>query len=200
MARHFHGISDFTVMSHGTGNSQRGTFLATTTTDRSEPNLQAYCIKMRATLSKALYSIFLLLALLAPTAGAEESPFQSTYDYLKQKYDDLPENGKLATGAVAGYGVSRVAIKSAVTVVKVAGAAFVATEALNAAGILDEIKFPDAYSDSKENLKRRALTAANGFRNGVRERLKPETLKNFMETDRMASIGFASGAFLGFVL
>ncbi|CAJ1966896.1 unnamed protein product [Cylindrotheca closterium] len=155
---------------------------------------------MKATISKTLYSIVLLLALLASTTRAEESSFKNTYDYLKKKYDDLPENGKLATGAVAGYGVSRVAIKSAVTVVKVAGAAFVATEALNAAGVLDEIKIPDHFSSEKENLKRRALTAANDFRNGVREKLKPETLRRFMETDRMASIGFASGAFLGFVL
>lgn len=155
---------------------------------------------MKATVSKTLCSIFFLIALLVRSTRAQDGPFQSTYDYLKQKYDDLPENGKLATGAVAGYGVSRVAIKSAVTVVKVAGAAFVATEALNAAGVLDEIKFPDSLTDEKENLKRRALSVANGFRNGVRERLKPETLKRYMETERMASIGFASGAFLGFVV
>lgn len=155
---------------------------------------------MKISLSYTLCSVFLLISLLVPTASAKDSPFKSTYDYLKQKYDELPENGKLATGAVAGYGMSRVAIKSAVTVVKVAGAAFVATEALNAAGVLDEIKFPDSLSDERENLKRRALSVANGFRNGVRDRLKPETLRKFMETDRMASIGFASGAFLGFVV
>lgn len=155
---------------------------------------------MKATVSKALNSIFLLLALLTTAARADDSPFKSTYDYLKQKYDELPENGKLATGAVAGYAVSRVAIKSAVTVVKVAGAAFVATEALNAAGVLDEIKGPDFFSSDKENLKKRALTAANNFRNGVRERLNPETYKKYMETERMASIGFASGAFMGFII
>ena len=151
---------------------------------------------MKVTLSKTLYSILVLITLLVPKATADGG----LYDYLKQKYDDLPDNGKLATGAVAGFGVSRVAIKSAVTVVKVAGAAFVATEALNAAGVLDEIKIPDTFSTEGENLKRRALSVANGFREGVRDRFKPETLRRLMETERMASIGFASGAFLGFVL
>lgn len=155
---------------------------------------------MKVTTSKTLYAILLLFSLLICDGKAAEGPFQGTYDYLKQKYDDLPENGKLATGAVAGYGMSRVAIKSAVTVVKVAGAAFVATEALNAAGVLDDIKFPDSYSDETENMKRRALSAANRFRTGVRKRLNPDALKGFMETDKMASIGFASGAFLGFIV
>jgi hypothetical protein len=155
---------------------------------------------MNKSASKTLISIFLLLSLLLSPTRADENPLKGPYDYLKQKYDDLSENGKLATGAIAGFGVSRVVIKSAVGVVKVAGAAFVATEAMNAAGILDDIKIPDSYSDERENLKRRALTVANNFRNGVRKQVNPERLQSLMKTDRMATLGFCSGAFVGFLV
>jgi hypothetical protein len=155
---------------------------------------------MKKSASKTLISILLLLSLLLSPARAEENPLSPYYDYLKQKYDDLPDNGKLATGAIAGFGVSRVAIKSAVTVVKFAGAAFVATEAMNAAGILDDIPYPDSFSDERENLKRRALAVANNFRNGVHRQVNPERLRLLMKTDRMATLGFCSGAFVGFLV
>jgi hypothetical protein len=156
---------------------------------------------MNKSASKTLISIFLLLSLLLSPTRADGNPLKGPYyDYLKQKYDDLPDNGKLATGAIAGFAVSRVAIKSAVTVVKVAGAAFVATEAMNAAGILDDIQIPDSYSDERENLKRRALAIANNFRNGVRKQVNAEKLRSLMKTDRMATLGFCSGAFVGFLV
>jgi hypothetical protein len=50
----------------------------------------------------------------------------SVLKQLREKYDDLPEQGKFVTGAVVGYGGSKLVTKSAVTVVKFAGAAFVA--------------------------------------------------------------------------
>ena len=80
---------------------------------------------MKITLSRHLLSFCVLVVLsLSSVARADEE--SNLLTYLRQKYDDLPEKGKFATGAVAGFGVSRVAIKSAVGVVKVAGAAFVA--------------------------------------------------------------------------
>ena len=151
------------------------------------------------------------------------------FSYLRAKYDDLPEKGKFATGAAVGFGGSRVAIKSAVSVVKVAGAAFIAyvclslsirlslysgtfltpqhcvttfsTEVLNAAGVLDDIpSLSEEQSAMAENVKRRALSAASGFRTTLRKRLNPENLKSLMETDRMATMGAAAGAFVGFLL
>jgi hypothetical protein len=41
---------------------------------------------------------------------------------------------------------------------------------------------------------------ANDFRNSVRRRLNPEQIKNMLETDRMATMGAAAGAFVGFLL
>ena len=53
---------------------------------------------------------------------------------LRSKYDGLPQSGKFATGAAVGFGTSRVAVKGAVSFVKIAGAAFVTTEVMNAVG------------------------------------------------------------------
>ena len=75
---------------------------------------------------------------------------------------------------------------------------FLRTEALNAAGVLDDI--PSFSSDGTENLKRRALTFASDFRENVRQRLGPEGLKGLMEKDRIATMGAATGAFVGFLV
>ena len=45
---------------------------------------------------------------------------------LREKYEAMPDQGKFVTGAVVGFGGSKLVTKSAVAVVKVAGAAFVA--------------------------------------------------------------------------
>ena len=76
--------------------------------------------------SKTILSLYILVAALFISPSTADGQLRGAYDYLKEKYDDLPDNGKFATGAVAGFGVSRLAIKSATGVVKIAGAAFVA--------------------------------------------------------------------------
>lgn len=120
--------------------------------------------------------------------------------YLRTKYDTLPTKGKFAAGAAVGFGTSRIVIKSAVGVVKVAGAAFIATEVLNAAGVLDDIPISDEQTEMAANLKRRALTYASDFRKTVRRRLNPEQIQGLLKTDREATLGAATGAFVGFLL
>jgi hypothetical protein len=44
---------------------------------------------------------------------------------LKKLYGDLPPHGKMATGAFVGFASSRVAVKTAVGGLKMAGAAFI---------------------------------------------------------------------------
>ena len=73
---------------------------------------------------RSLVSIYVLV--LITMASAVKADSENVLSYLREKYDDLPEKGKFATGAVVGFGASRIAIKSAVGVVKVAGAAFIA--------------------------------------------------------------------------
>jgi hypothetical protein len=45
---------------------------------------------------------------------------------IQRKYNELPGQGKMATGAFIGFTASRVAVKSITSCIKVAGAAFVA--------------------------------------------------------------------------
>jgi hypothetical protein len=44
----------------------------------------------------------------------------------REQYEQLPEQGKFATGAIAGFGASKLVVNSAVKFVKIAGAAFIA--------------------------------------------------------------------------
>lgn len=120
---------------------------------------------------------------------------------LRAKYKEFPPTGQFATGAAVGFGTSRVAVKGAVSFVKIAGVAFVTTEVLNAAGVLDDIpSFSEDQIELAESLKRRALSAADSFRTNVRRRLNPNTIRKWMETDRMGTLGALSGAFVGFML
>ena len=44
----------------------------------------------------------------------------------REQYQTLPDQGKFCTGAVVGFGASKIAVNSAVKFVKLAGAAFIA--------------------------------------------------------------------------
>ena len=44
----------------------------------------------------------------------------------REQYQTLPDQGKFCTGAIVGFGASKIAVNSAVKFVKLAGAAFIA--------------------------------------------------------------------------
>lgn len=73
---------------------------------------------------------------------------------------------------------------------------------MNAAGVLDEVKerLPQEHSELIQSLQGRALKVADDFRTTVRRRLNPDKLKVLMEKDRMATMGVATGAFVGFIM
>ena len=98
---------------------QRGTNL-----DYSLPSTTMKTLLSRTWLSALLV---VLLALTSPVQADDDSnTFQEYLGQLRAKYDALPETGKFATGAFLGFGGSRIAVNSAVGVVKIAGAAFIA--------------------------------------------------------------------------
>lgn len=66
--------------------------------------------------------LLLICAVVALRAEEDEGIFKSLYE----KYDKLPEQGKFATGAAIGYTSSRMAVGTATTVLKVAGATYIA--------------------------------------------------------------------------
>ena len=66
------------------------------------------------------------------------------------------------------------------------------TEVLSASGLLEEMPpFVDDHVQTVASAKDRVLAEANKFRKGVRKSLRKE---------RMAALGFASGAFVGILL
>jgi hypothetical protein len=75
---------------------------------------------------KSLISCCLVVLISMTSSPSSTARAQSLVAQLKEKYDELPDNGKFATGAFAGFVGSRIAVKSAVSIVKVAGAAFIA--------------------------------------------------------------------------
>jgi len=133
--------------------------------------------------------------------GGDTDPKQILEKWVsaaRSQYDTLPDQGKFATGALVGFTTSKVAVNSAVKFVKIAGAAFVATEVLEAAGILDMEAL--AESESSAGIKRKAITKIGEIRTSIRRRLDGKNIKKWMETDRMGSLGAATGAFFGFLL
>mmetsp|Transcript_17663 Transcript_17663/g.19127 ORF Transcript_17663/g.19127 Transcript_17663/m.19127 type:complete len:172 (-) Transcript_17663:259-774(-) len=117
----------------------------------------------------------------------------------RNQYETLPDQGKFASGAVLGFGASKVAVNSAVKFVKIAGAAFIATEVLEAAGILDMDKAFDSAGIEKESIKRKALSKVSDIRKSVRDKFDGENIKKWIKTDKMGAFGAATGAFIGFL-
>lgn len=85
--------------------------------------------------SLVLSLLVLMAVALAPSSSSylvdakkdDDKPALSQYmKQLREKYDSLPDQGKFVTGVVVGFGGSKLVTRSAVTVVKIAGAAFVA--------------------------------------------------------------------------
>lgn len=111
---------------------------------------------------------------------------------LKEKYEMLPPAGKFVATAAAGFVGSRLALKTFVRAAKVAGCVFIASEVLSASGALDDMPpYIDEQVQAVAGAKNRVLREARKLHNGVREQLKKE---------KMAAIGFASGAFVGMAL
>jgi len=92
-------------------------------------------------------------------------------------------------------------VKSATTVAKTAGAAFIASEALQAFGVLD---VDDVLSDEHEmillKLRDTAIRNVKDFRNNVRESLSPAKIEKFAKEQPKSAAGGAVGAFAGFLL
>ncbi len=88
---------------------------------------------MIMTLRKVCFFLILASILLSsraddPVGGIKEEieeAVEEVYVAGKNLYDKLPPSGKFAAGAGVGFVGSRVAVKSAVSGVKVAGAAFI---------------------------------------------------------------------------
>ena len=70
--------------------------------------------------------------------------------------------------------------------------------------MLDDVKLPAEAQASMNILKKKALTGINGFKASVRRRLGKDGLQNTVKAaatkEKMATFGFAAGAFVGFMI
>jgi hypothetical protein len=161
-------------------------------------------IIMKLTNMRSLLVVWLSMACLFGTSSLAraEEPSLGIFDTMKETYEDLPPPGKFAAGAVLGFTGTRFVVNKAVGIAKIAGAAFIASEALNAAGVLEKI--PKENMQTVQMVKQSAVNVLEDFRLTVRRRLKPEGIRNSFEAmlnkERMTTLGFASGAFVSCVL
>ncbi|KAL7537870.1 hypothetical protein ACHAXR_008131 [Thalassiosira sp. AJA248-18] len=111
---------------------------------------------------------------------------QPVQDSICSKYNNLSDRGRFITGACVGFGATRVAIG-----------------ALEYAGILKE-----ARSEKNEQLLAQTrdyfLRSVDGIRHDIRNQINPKNIsskfKRSMEKDKAGTVGFGTGAFLGFAL
>lgn len=146
-------------------------------------------------------------AVMAQEAGIRDitiwKPLRKLTDPIQKKYNELPGQGKMATGAFVGFTASRVAVKSITSCIKFAGAAFVAVEVLDYAGLLKDLDDFELYEENKATIKavkQSFVKSVKEFKTGIRNQLNPKTLDARIKANKEASTGFAAGAFVGFMI
>mmetsp|Transcript_77 Transcript_77/g.117 ORF Transcript_77/g.117 Transcript_77/m.117 type:complete len:176 (-) Transcript_77:1948-2475(-) len=123
---------------------------------------------------------------------------------VQERYDTLSDRGKFVAGAAFGFGASRFAVSTTVNTVKTVGAAYIAFEALEYAGILKEARSTKEGDAIIAKTRDYLLRTADGLRMDIRTNLNPNALKERidrnMKRDKPGTTGFGTGAFLGFIL
>mmetsp|Transcript_78 Transcript_78/g.119 ORF Transcript_78/g.119 Transcript_78/m.119 type:complete len:95 (+) Transcript_78:379-663(+) len=78
------------------------------------------------------------------------------------------------------------------------------SEVMDYTGVLDDIKIGGEAQATMNALKKKTLKTVNGFKSTIRRRLAPNGIKNTIEAaatkEKLATFGFAAGAFVGFML
>lgn len=150
--------------------------------------------------------VFSLNSRCLASAQDQDDLFGAVVDPLWKRFEELPPKGKFATGAFAGFAASRIAVGTVTKTVKIAGAAFIASEVMNAAGVFDKLdmNISDEQSALLGTARRRLTSTVNGFRKKVRQQLSPAKIQANVESavrkERMATLGAAAGAFAGCIL
>lgn len=119
-----------------------------------------------------------------------------------EKYDELPSQGKFGAGVVGGYTVTKLSVRTTVKAAKYTGAAFILSEVLNQAGILDHVS-----EDGEEIMlkaRQKVTGVVNDCRLAVRKHLSYEKFRSCyeecMKKDKMGTLGFTTGAVASLVL
>ena len=121
------------------------------------------------------------------------------------KYNNLSDNGRFVTGACVGFGTAKFVISTTIKALKTVGAAYIVFEGLEYAGILKKYaRQTKSQQAALAHARDYVLRTVDGIRHDVRIQINPQVIHNrwnrSMKKDKPASVGFATGAFLGFIL
>lgn len=116
-------------------------------------------------------------------------------------YDPLPEKGKCAIGTVCGFAASRITMGVANRVFRLVGATWVAAEVLHTSGFCDESKCVPSEMRPWIGILHRALVKqCVKVRLIARRVWDQDRIRELAQNHKQFSGGFASGAFIGFVV
>eukprot|EP00956_Cyclotella_meneghiniana_P044913 scaffold342608_cov76-Cyclotella_meneghiniana.AAC.1 len=127
---------------------------------------------------------------------------QHTFVKLTQRYyDPLPAKAKCAVGTICGFASSRIALGVANRLVRLTGAIWVASEVLHTSGFCDETKCVPEEMRPWIGIVRRALVKqCVRVRLMARKIYNQERIREIANKNSQFAGGFASGAFIGFVV
>jgi hypothetical protein len=137
-------------------------------------------------------------------ASLFKKSFQRIMTPLKtQYYDDLPPEGKFAAGAFVGFAGCKLTSKTITKGVKFTGAAFIVTEVLNQAGLLDSSDNDSQSVQVLNQVKERTRNCINNIRSNIHQNISLDHIrnvyKNMMEEDRMGTCGLTTGVVAGLI-
>ena len=127
---------------------------------------------------------------------------QHTFVKLTHRYyDPLPEKARCAVGTICGFASSRIAMGVANRAIRLTGAVWVASEVLHTSGFCDETKcVPEEMRPWIGIIRRGLIKQCNNVRTIARKIYNQDRIQEIAKRDGMFAGGFASGAFVGFVV
>ena len=136
---------------------------------------------------------------------SENTPIQqlkANFNTLTQRYyDPLPRNGKVAIGTSLGFIASRISLGVANRLFRVAGAIWVLSEMAYTSGFCDEAQcVPEEARPWIGIIKRAAVNCSQKVRTWARKVYDQDKIRELAQKDEFVAGGFATGAFIGFII
>jgi hypothetical protein len=126
---------------------------------------------------------------------------QTTTKLLQKYYDPLPSNGKCAIGTICGFTASRLSLGVANRIFRIAGASYVLSEMAHTTGFCDEAQcVPEEARPWVGIIKRALIKQCIKVRLFVRKIWNSDKIRELAQRDELVAMGFAAGAFIGFVV
>ena len=126
---------------------------------------------------------------------------QTTTKLLQKYYDPLPPNGKCAIGTICGFTASRLSLGVANRIFRIAGATYVLSEMAHTTGFCDEAQcVPEEARPWVGIIKRALIKQCIKVRLFVRKIWNSDKIRELAQRDELVALGFAAGAFIGFVV